>query len=407
MISLLMNAARSFALALALIANAGLLLAADGGHAHQAGAGAHAMGKVGAGELGATAAFDARGTLWAAHKTAGGVSVSHSSDLGKSWSNPVLVTREAEATDPGADARPKIALGTKGELYVTWTRPMTKPYTGEIRFTYSHDGGKTFAAPKTVHVDRQEITHRFDSITVTATGRVLVTWVDKRDLVATAALGGAAYRGAAIYYAFSDDRGATFRGDFKLADHSCECCRIALAPRPDGSVTVLWRHIFAPNIRDHAIARIDVEGRPGTVERASFDGWAIDACPHQGPAIAVDERDRIHAVWFSGVPTKPGAFYGRPDKGRVDGLRKIGGEAAERPDIAVLGRRVAIAWKEFDGTRSQLRGLHSADGGATWMEVTLASTGEASDHPKIVTWQNRFHVFWNTRNESLSVTSFP
>lgn len=374
---------------------------ADGTHAHMS------RGTPDAAELGATAAFDAKGTLWAAHKTGGVITVSQSTDFGYSWSNPVSVTREPEPTDAGADARPKIAPGPDGEIYVTWTRPMGKPYTGEIRFTRSLDGGRTFAPARTVHTDRQEITHRFDAITVTPTGRVVVAWVDRRDSVAAIAAGAGPYRGAAIYFAVSDDRGGSFRSDTKLADHSCECCRIALVPRRDGSVLALWRHIFAPNIRDHAIGVITAEGNAGGMERASFDEWALDACPHQGPNLAVDERGQPHAVWFTASPKAPGLFYGRPGANGVEGLRKLGGSAAERPDVAVLGRRVAVVWKEFDGTRSQLRGLLSGDGGDTWREVSLASTANASDHPKIVTTGDRFFVFWNTRNEPLSVTPIP
>ena len=32
-----------------------------------------------------------------------------------------------------------------------------------------------------------------------------------------------------VYYSRSDDRGTTWSADTKLADSSCECCRIALA----------------------------------------------------------------------------------------------------------------------------------------------------------------------------------
>lgn len=395
------------------IALAGTLLAGSAAVAAEgpAPAKAHAhtaMAKPGAAELGASAACDTQGILWAAHKTAGAVTVSRSADLGRTWSSPVMVSREAEPTDAGADARPKIALGPKGEVYVTWTRPLSKPYTGEIRFTRSLDGGRTFAPPRTVHTDRQEITHRFDAIAVTPAGRVVVAWVDKRDQVAASAAGGTPYRGAAIYFSVSDDQGASFRGDTKLADHSCECCRIALVPRPDGSVVALWRHIFEPNIRDHAIGLITADdAKSGGMERASFDEWALDACPHQGPSLAIDDRGGRHAVWFTAAPKAPGLFYGRPTAKGVEGLRRIGGNSAERPDVAVLGRRVAITWKEFDGTRSQLRGLVSDDGGDTWREVHLASTADASDHPRIVTVKNRFFVFWNTKNEPLSVTPFP
>jgi hypothetical protein len=164
-------------------------------------------------ELGAYAAFDAKGNLWAVHKVSGHIAVNRSTDQGRTWSNAVLVTSAPARTDFGGDARPKIAVGPQGELYVTWTTPLGKPYTGEVKFSRSLDGGRTFSAPQVVHHDRQEITHRFDSLAVGAHGEVFVAWIDKRDGAAAAAKS-EPYRGAAVYFAVSDDRGATFRGDF-------------------------------------------------------------------------------------------------------------------------------------------------------------------------------------------------
>ena len=158
-------------------------------------------------DLGATAAFDAQGVLWAAHKDGGYIAVSRSADAGRSWSKPARVNSSLEATDMGADSRPKIALGAGGEIYVTWTRPLGKPFTGEIRFARSLDGGRSFSAPVTVHADRQEITHRFDAMAVNNQGQLFVAWIDKRDGAAAARARGPEYRGAAVYYAVSDDGG--------------------------------------------------------------------------------------------------------------------------------------------------------------------------------------------------------
>ena len=76
----------------------GIAPAAETGHAH----GAMSADRSAQGELGATAAFDAKGDLWAAHKVSGHIAVSRSSDRGRSWSNPVLVTPAPELTDAGA-----------------------------------------------------------------------------------------------------------------------------------------------------------------------------------------------------------------------------------------------------------------------------------------------------------------
>ncbi|NBR26809.1 MAG: exo-alpha-sialidase [Betaproteobacteria bacterium] len=352
-------------------------------------------------DLGATAAFDAQGVLWAAHKDGAHIAVSRSEDAGRSWSVPMRVNSVIEATDMGADSRPKIALGAGGEIYVSWTRPLGKPYTGEIRFARSLDGGRTFSKPLTVHADRQEITHRFDAMAVNNKGQLFVAWIDKRDGVAAARARGPEYRGAAVYYAVSDDRGASFRGDFRLAEHSCECCRIALRPQADGSVLAMWRHVFAPNIRDHALARMTPEGSPGEIRRVTFDDWRVDVCPHHGPSLDIDAGGRLHAVWFTQAANNSGVFYGRLRDGGVDLQRRIGGTTAEHADLAIIGNRVAVAWKEFDGERSHLRALLSDDAGEHWRERELVATSEASDHPRVLARAGAFHVFWNTRREPL------
>ena len=364
-----------------------------------------AKGHMADGGLGATAAFDQRGGLWAVNREGEHVLARSSDDLGRSWGKPVRVNAVPEPVGADGDARPRIAAGAGGELYVTWTKPLSKPYTGDIRLSRSLDGGKTFSAPITVHTDRQEITHRFDSIAVNRNGQVFVAWIDKRDQVAAAK--DARYRGAAVYYAVSDDRGASFRGDYKLADYSCECCRIALVPQGDGSVLATWRHVFAPNVRDHAISRMYPDGRIGKVQRVTFDDWRVDVCPHHGPSLAADASGRLHAVWFTQGAKRSGIFYGRLGETGVEGQRGVGGATAEHADIAVSARRVAVIWKEFDGERSRLRAMISEDGGSAWREHDLASTAGASDQPRLLERQSRFYAFWNTRNEPLSVVPLP
>lgn len=355
-------------------------------------------------ELGADAAFDASGVLWAVHKVSGHIAVNRSTDFGKSWSNPVLVTPAPEPTDAGGDARPKIALGPKGQIYITWTRPLPKPYTGEVKFSRSLDSGRTFSPPTVVHHDRQEITHRFDALAVSAKGQIFVAWIDKRDNAAAAAdPTQTAYRGAAIYFAVSDDEGSSFRGDFKAAEHTCECCRIALTTTPDGVICAMWRHVFEPNVRDHAIATLSADGTVAGMHRVTFENWNLDACPHHGPSLAKDAAGHLHAVWFSGAAEHEGVFYGRVDLGIKESHQRVGGPSAEHADIAAAGDRLAMVWKEFDGSRTHLRGMISDDDGTTWKEHDVATSPDASDHPHVLSFNRQFYVLWNTRAAPLQV----
>ncbi len=362
------------------------------------------MGKADRVQLAAFAAFDAKGELWAVNVEGGHILLRRSTDAGATWSTAQAVNAVAEITDSGGDARPKIALGPRGEVYVTWTKALSKPYTGAIRLARSLDGGKTFSAPLTVHSDPQEITHRFDALAVTREGKLFVAWIDKRDQVKA----GKAYRGAAVYFAVSDNQGASFRGDFKLADHSCECCRIAMRPRDDGSVLALWRHVFAPNVRDHALRVMHADGRVGAVRRATFDDWAVDICPHHGPSLAQDGDGRLHAVWFTQGENRSGVFYGRlrlSGEGGVDALRRVGGETAAHADLVVTGKRVVVVWKEFDGKRARLRAMISDDGGDTWRGRDLLVTAGASDQPRALEHAGRTYAFWNTQREGFTTTA--
>ena len=366
---------------------------------------AHAAGP-GSAELGATAAYDDSGVVWAVHRVAGHIAVSRSEDNGASWSNPVLVTRAPEPIDAGMDARPKIAVGPGGEIYVTWTQPLAEPFTGEILFARSVDQGRTFTTPMIVHRDRQVITHRFDALAVNEQGQVFVAWIDKRDQVA-AKNRGQAYVGAAVYYAVSHDRGLSFQGDYKVADHCCECCRISLATQKDGSVVAFWRHIFGTNIRDHAITTLTAGGCAGDVRRVTFEDWAIEGCPHHGPSVAVDADGQLHGVWFSGAPERRGVYYGRLGAAPDEARRRLGERLAANADVAVQGRALAVVWKESSGGQTRLCAEVSADGGQTWRKVDVGSVVGGIDQPKLLVRDGRWFVFCNTAERPLACFPLP
>src|SRR5690606_12447490 len=151
---------------------------------------------------------------------------------------------------------------------------------------------------------------------------------------------------------------------------SCECCRIALTQDAAGRAVAMWRHIFAPNERDHAYAVLD-EGGDSIVQRTTFDRWRVDACPHHGPSLAFTADGVRHAVWFNLVQDEGRAFYGRfadsptPQHTSQDVSAHIQAlpAGATHADIAASGNTLAVAWKRFDGTLTKLESWISTDGG--------------------------------------------
>ena len=365
-----------------------------------------AMGQVKA-ELGTGAAVDGRGRIWIANKETAAdgqyVVLQMSADGGQTWSAPRRIQSAPEAVSADGENRPKLAFAPDGALYITYTRPLSKPYTGEIRMVRSSDGGQTFLPPATVHANRDLITHRFDSLIVDADGRVYVAWIDKRDMEAGKA-GKRKYAGAALYYAVSSDGGASFKGDYKAADHSCECCRIALALGPAGKPVALWRHVFDSNVRDHALLELAPGGQSGPLQRATFDQWKVDACPHQGPSLAYSADGTRHQVWFNLIGDEGGVFYAATDgSGALKTPMKLGSAQAAHADVAVQARNVVLAWKQFDGKSTAILGKSSLDGGLTWREQELARTRNDSDQPHLLATPTGIVVIWRTRDEGVRV----
>jgi hypothetical protein len=358
--------------------------------------------------LGTSGAFDPQGRLWVARTEpaqgqpgAAYVVLQMSSDTGKTWSAPKRVQEVPEAIEAAGESRPKLAFGSNGQVYVTYTHPLGKPYTGEIRFARSVDGGQSFSAPSTVHSSRDLITHRFDSLIVDKTGRVYVAWIDKRDGEAARSRQ-QQYAGAAVYYAVSDDGGAHFKGDYKLADHSCECCRIALALDPAGEPVALWRAVFDTNVRDHAVAKLPADGVAPAAARATFDNWHIDACPHHGPSLAFAGDGTRHQVWFDVKGDEGGVFYASaPPNGQPGTPLRLGTDQAEHGEVVVLGHNVAVVWKQFNGTTTDIMLRLSSDDGKTWHEKRLASTAGNSDHPHLVRGSASIVLLWRTQDEGI------
>lgn len=365
--------------------------------------------------LAVSMAFDSQGQLWRASVHEGFVVVSHSADLGKNFSKSVAVNKIAQKIGADSEARPKIAIAKQGHIYLTWTEALKKPFAGYIWFARSIDGGKTFEMPYIVHQDRSEITHRFDALNVANDGKITVTWVDKRDLIAAKAAK-KPYAGAAIYYAVSTDDGASFASEKKLADSSCECCRIALTNKPNGTVAALWRHVFEGSERDHMIAEIPADNTVAVPKRATYGRWKVDGCPHHGAALASGgEAERwwgYHMAWFDGGNDEAGKqaslFYARMDgEAWVSSpAKKFGNmqKQAGHPALAAIGEQVWLVWREKDAGKSQIWLMKSTDEGKSWDDKQLVTdvAGNA-DYPILLQHDKQVYLVWNTQQQGLKV----
>lgn len=327
---------RPFALFIA----AGLLLAAPAGAQHQH----HAKPASKPETFTASAAFGPDGTLWVVRTMTDRIAVVRSTDLGKTFSEPVTVTPEPMSLDWGPDARARIVVDPKGGLVVTFAIFQVRNFNGRAFFSRSNDNGATFTKPQPITADKTS--QRFETAAVDpSTGRVFAARLDKRN-VARARAAGKAYAGAALAYAWEDGEAAS--------------------------------------------------------ARVSADEWKIEACPHHGPSIAIAPDGSQHVAWYTEGSARKGRFHARADNadmpfGQPRALSAANRQPA-RPFVLSNGNALYLVWKEFDGTKSLVRWQVSGDGGRQWREPrTVADTADASDHPLLVAHAGQAYLSWLTK----------
>ncbi len=354
------------------------------------------------------AALDARGRLWLARVENRRLLVSHSDDGGIGFSAPVAVTPQQEAITADGENRPKLAVGADGIVHVSWSQSLGQPMSAHIRYARSTDGGRSFSPPVILNDDRQVISHRFDALATDGRGGVAVVWLDARSR--TAKTGGKSPQtDVGLYAALSQDGGANFGRNRKVAGHSCQCCRTALTWTAAGPVA-FWRHVFGRNIRDFAIASLN----GGAVLRVTDDAWEIDGCPHHGGGIAADGRGNLHIAWFTDGEQRKGIFYRRiaaTDFSKAAALDMSEplplGDAARQaghPAVAAAGERVLLAWREFDGMRFSAWAMLSQDAGASWgAPQKLAEAAQQADYALPLVDARQARVVWNAAVEGLRV----
>lgn len=358
-------------------------------------------------QLGISVTTDPQGKLWLARVDNGHLLVSHSSDSGKQWSTPVKANPAPESILGENESRPKIQSDGQ-RVYVSWTQNLNRPFAGAVRLAVSTDGGQSFTAPRTVHSDTQEIAHAFDALLLDPRGRLTLVWLDKREH-AKAKAAGQPYTGTAVYTAYSDDGGQSFSPERKLADHSCECCRLALTASRERGPLLMWRHVFGKNTRDFALLAVEGGGKP---RRITDDDWQLDGCPHRGGSLAADGQGRLHAVWFTLGQKRQGLFYRSFSETGEQASHPLPVGRHERqashPTLHAAGRNVAIAWLEFDGQRQLLTAMRSTDGGQQWSApATLAEASGAVDYPHWVSLGGVLHVVWHTAERGIEVLAWP
>ncbi len=280
-------------------------------------------------------------------------------DGGDAWEAARTITRGSGWFVNWADF-PSVAVAADGTIAAHWLEKNgAGTYAYGVRVLLSTDAGASFVGPFVPHRDRTETEHGFVSIVPLLDARFGLVWLDGR---ATAEDEPMALRYAAM------DRAGAIADEAVLDDRVCDCCPTAAVRTAGGELVVAFRDRSEDEVRDVSIVR---RGDAGWSSPASLhaDGWKIEGCPVNGPALAT-RGDRVAAAWFSAAdvdaPMVRFAWSDASVEGgfgapiRIDAGRPIG-----RVDVAFIRDGVAVvSWVEptEDGRAAVLVRTVSPDG---------------------------------------------
>jgi hypothetical protein len=303
-----------------------------------------------------TPTFGPDGRLWLVWMAASRVWVAHSTDVGRSFSQPVSISADTRNLDWGPDARPKIAVDRDGRVFVAFAVFKDQAFNGQVFYTRSVDGGHTFAKPVAITADPES--QRFEAIALDADGSLFAAWLDKRNRIPAKARN-EEYAGAALAFTWSNNHGATVSETRIAHDDTCECCRLGIAFEGPRRPVVVFRNIFPGSIRDHAVTTFTDRWTPGPIYRVSVDDWKTEVCPHAGPSLALSPDGAYHVAWYTNGSVRKGLFYASSsDGGRSFSAPMRIGDADRNPSnpyLISVGDQLWLAWKEFDGTKTTRR----------------------------------------------------
>ena len=191
-------------------------------------------------------------------------------------------------------------------------------------------------------------------------------------------------------------------GDREIDSDVCSCCQTAVVKTPDGLLAA-YRDHQPGEIRDIAVIRLTV-GKWSAPRTANPDGWKINGCPTDGPAM-VSNGKHVSLAWLTRAQDQPriqliesstgGATFGPPV--RVDEGNPLG-----RPGLAAD----VIVWLEKtpDG-KAEVRMKRYAPGGKFGKTIRVAAVpgGRLPGLPKVAVVGGQILVAWRDGRVQVAV----
>jgi len=328
-----------------------------------------------------------------------------SRDGGRTFRQPVRVNDVEGSASLSLEQPPRVSLVTRTgkdpSIVVVWTAK-SKEGT-RVLVSRSEDSGASFTPSAVVGGSDAPGNRGWVSTAVDRSGHVIAVWLDHRDMTsghdhashAPKSDGAVRAQASKLYFATIDAPPSAQ----SLTGGVCYCCKTAVTTGPDGAIYAAWRHVYPGNIRDIGFISSRDNGRTfSTPIRVSNDGWMIEGCPENGPALAVGADNVVHVLWPTLIPAAHSTdepslalFHAATRDGRTFSKReRVATEGTPRhPQLVSTSRGVAAAWdEEVDGGARRVVFMSGLTDGREVLSAVRAQTPTlaATDDGVVIAW---------------------
>lgn len=295
---------------------------------------------------------------------------------------------------------PAVHVHSRDSWFAHWLeKSASSTYAYDIRLVHSSDAGRSWSNPMTPHADDTPTEHGFVSYFSTDGRRTGIVWLDGRETGAgredhdhDGEHGGGFMT---LRTAMLGADGTPGPGRL-IDDRVCDCCQTASGNTARGPI-VAYRNRTEDEIRDIAVVRRTVDGwtEPRLVHA---DGWKIGGCPVNGPSL-IARGLRVVVAWFTMAGDEPkvrfaisedaGASFGPP-------VTRSPGTALGRVQLVWVDGGFALSWMEDDEDGARLRiARYSLDGALRGEHtVTRVQRSRVSGFPRLAAVGNRLLLAW-------------
>ena len=355
----------------------------------------------GSGQPNLTVAADGRVFLsWIEPDTPQGYVLRFSVRGAQGWSAPKTIARGGNWFVSDADV-PSLAVLSDGTLAADWfvasVGPRSEAY--DVNLVFSKDGGTTWSKPLMPHRDGKKRQHGFVSMVPTPDAKLAAIWLDGRNMPSEEE------GDMALMYTTIAANG-TLGPETQIDNRACECCKTSMTATADGLVAV-YRDRSDKEIRDISIVRY-ANGRWSQPQALTNDGWEIDGCPINGPAVSANGRN-VAVAWFTAPDDKSQVYVlMSADSGKTFGkkIRIDDGNPIGRVDVVSRSSGAAVvSWVERTSQGAQVRVREVAANGTAAAPMNVSGTAGLGSgvFPRMVRSGDDIVVAWTDASKPAQI----